>query len=302
MSEVLLNDQYQFDVVMSIKKDLSYRTTPKSILSTISTGREILLSFLKDVHSVDVCFIFTSDQSYPNVGLWAHRVMLSRIKAFKELIQKATEAIETTKESQTTKVVSPERDQDEADDPGQPTVREEEETSGEPSILTIPIDKFSLATMCSVLYYIYSGEVQLSNFPNLFAISKAESSLALYNSQGRTRESVRWNRLSTDTDWKLKDVTWIELGFAAEFFELGELETLCEKEVDKMLNESNAIDILFNVGCQSEKVKKQAMNFIVGHMESLFAGKNNPFEHFRDHPGCHDMLVEVIQAKFAKNA
>ncbi|KAF9361770.1 hypothetical protein BGX34_006922, partial [Mortierella sp. NVP85] len=124
--EVLLNDQYQFDVVMSA-----------------------------NVHSVDVCFVFTSDQSYSNVGLWAHRVMLSRIKVFKELILKATEAIETTKESRTTKAVSLE---DEADDPGQSTVKEEEETSGESSILTIPIDKFSLATMCSILYYIYSGQ------------------------------------------------------------------------------------------------------------------------------------------------
>ncbi|KAK3806297.1 MAG: hypothetical protein J3Q66DRAFT_392930, partial [Benniella sp.] len=208
-SKVIFGTQYRFDIVLSASKDLAHRTIPKSLLFSVSSGREILLSLLKDVHSVDVCFVFTSDQSYPKVGLWAHRTILSRHKVFEELILKATKALETTKES--TKVASPERGQD-AGDPREPTGKEEEETSGEPSILTIPIDKFSLATMCSILYYIYSGQVQLSITPSQFAISKSESALVLYDSKGKTRESIRWDPFSADSAWKLKDVTWQELG------------------------------------------------------------------------------------------
>jgi hypothetical protein len=298
---VISGAQYRFDIVLSASKDLAHRTIPKGFQSTISSEREILLSLLKDIHSVDVCFVFTSDQSYPKVGLWAHRTILSRHKVFEELILKATKALETTKES--TKVASSERGQD-AGGPKEPTGKEEEEeeTLGESSILTIPIDKFSLATMCSILYYIYSGQVQVSITPGQFAISKSDSALVLYDTKGKTRESVRWDPFSADSAWKLKDVTWQELGLAAGFYGLEEMRTLCEEEIVQVMDETNAVDILFNVGYHVEKVKLQAVDFIAEHMELLFVGKNNPFDRFRDHPGCHDMFVEVFQAKAAKAA
>ncbi|KAF9344643.1 hypothetical protein BGX34_005465 [Mortierella sp. NVP85] len=299
-SRVLSEGKYRFDIILSIDKSLEHRTIPKRLVTSLSTRRGMLLSLLKDVHSVDVCFVFTSDHSYPKVGLWAHRAVLSKIKVFEELILEATKALEATKESQATKSASSERDQESADTSHQQTGKEK--TPEEPSILTIQVDKFPLATMCSLLYYIYSGEVQLSIPSSQFAISKAESAIVLYDTNGKTRESIRWDPLSADSAWKLKDVSWEELGLAAEHYGLAELRTLCEKEIIEVMDETNAIDILFNVGYHIEAVKKKALSFIVEHMESLSVGNSNPFERFRDHPGCHDMLVEVILAKTAKKA
>ncbi|KAF9365342.1 hypothetical protein BGX34_010382 [Mortierella sp. NVP85] len=271
--------------------------------SSGSSPRDMLLSLLKDVHSVDTCFVFTSDKTYPKVGLWAHRAILSRHKVFEKLILEATNGLKTTNGLESTKTnPTDDVEQGDAKKPSTSSPSAKDETSGMSSILTIQVDKFTLATMCSVLYFIYAGEVQLSIVPSQFAISKAESALVLYDTQGKTRESVRWDPLSADSAWKLKDVTWQELGLAAEFYGLGELGTLCEKEVSEMLNESNAIDILFNVGCHAAKVKKQAVDYIAEHMGSLFVGDGNPFEAFRDHPACHDMLVEVLRVKATKKA
>ncbi|KAK3806295.1 MAG: hypothetical protein J3Q66DRAFT_358789 [Benniella sp.] len=264
----------------------------------------MLLSLLKDVHSVDTCFVFTSDQTYPMVGLWAHRTILSRHKVFEELILKATKELKTTNEPQGTKPSTPKMDNgaDSMPSTSSSSSSAKEEVSGMPLLLTIQVDKFSLATMCSILHFIYAGEVKLSIFPSQFAISKAESTLVLYDTQGKTRQSVRWDPLSTDSAWKLKDVTWQELGLAAEFYGLGELATICEKEIAGILSKSNAIDILFNVGCHSEKVKKKTVDYIAEHMGALFVGECNPFESFRDHPACLDMVIEVLRVKATKKA
>ena len=302
--KVLSEDKYRFDIVISNGKDLAHRPTPKDLTSIVSTKRDMLLSLLKDVHSVDICFVFTSDKTYPKVGLWAHRSILSRHKVFEKLILEATKGLKMTKRPESTKTYTTDEneEQEEAKKPSTSASSAKEETSGMSSILTIQVDKFTLATMCSVLYFIYAGEVQLSIAPSQFAISKAESTLVLHDTQSKTRESVRWDPLSADSAWKLKDVTWQELGLAAEFYGLGELGTLCEKKVSEMLNESNAIDILFNVGCYAENVKRQAVDYIAEHMGSLFVSENNPFEAFRDHPACHDMLVEVLRVKSTKKA
>jgi hypothetical protein len=318
VEKVLSEDKYRFDIVISTNKDLAHRSKPKILpppaptpppactSASACTRRDMLLSLLKDVHSVDVCFVFPSDKTYPMAGLWAHRTILSRHKVFEELILGATEALGTTNGSQGTKASTTEQDGDEEKSVKPPTSTSsssaKEGASGMPSILTIQVDKFSLATMCSILYFIYAGEVQLSIVPSQFAISKAESVLVLYDTQGKTRQSVRWDPLSTDSAWKLKDVTWQELGLAAEFYGLGELGTICEKEVAEMLSASNAVDILFNVGCHSEKVKKKAVDYIAEHMGSLFVGEGNPFESFRDHPACLDMVIEVLRVKATKKA
>ncbi|KAF9365343.1 hypothetical protein BGX34_010383 [Mortierella sp. NVP85] len=315
-NKVLSEDKYRFDIVISNSKDLAHRSTPKILpppaplppsactSASMCARRDMLLSLLKDVHSVDVCFVFPSDKTYPMAGLWAHRTILSRHKVFEELILEATEALGATNGSQGTKsTLEQDGDEEKSVKPSTSSSSSaKEESSGMPSILTIQVDKFSLATMCSILYFIYAGEVQLSIAPSQFAISKAESVLVFYDTQGKTRQSVRWDPLSTDSAWKLKDVTWQELGLAAEFYGLGELGAICEKEIAEMLSASNAVDILFNVGCHSEKVKKKAVDYIAEHMGSLFVGEGNPFESFRDHPACLDMVIEVLRVKATKKA
>ncbi|KAG0214266.1 hypothetical protein BGX33_002288 [Mortierella sp. NVP41] len=54
-------------------------------------NHDILPLFLKDPHSVDVCFVFPDDKTFPNHGLWAHRLVLSRNKVFVKMIDDAVQ-------------------------------------------------------------------------------------------------------------------------------------------------------------------------------------------------------------------
>jgi hypothetical protein len=253
-----------------------------------------MLSLLKDVHSVDTCFIFTSDKSCSNLGLWAHSAILSHYKGFDELIKKATRAASPEQASKSEDSLDKSASIQPASDMA--------ESLCVPTSLTIEIKGFSLATMCSILYYIYTGEARILVNTDQYAISKAESTLVLHDSMGKARESVRWDPLDVDSSWKLKDVTWEELCLAAEYYGLDELQTRCEKEVLQLMDKSNVVDILFHVGLHVKEVKTQALKFIAEQMDSLFVDGNDPFESFKDHPKCHEMLVEVMRLNATKKA
>ncbi|KAF9148816.1 hypothetical protein BG015_009440 [Linnemannia schmuckeri] len=73
-----------FDVVFTTETTMArtpYNPPPPPI-----KNHDILPLFLKDPHSVDVCFLFPNDKVYPNYGLWAHRLVLSRNKVFTGII------------------------------------------------------------------------------------------------------------------------------------------------------------------------------------------------------------------------
>ncbi|KAF9099251.1 hypothetical protein BGX29_007233 [Mortierella sp. GBA35] len=69
-------------------------------------NHDILPLFLKDPHSVDVCFVFPDDKTFPNHGLWAHRLVLSRNKVFVKMIDDAVQQA-TVAATQTRLVSSP---------------------------------------------------------------------------------------------------------------------------------------------------------------------------------------------------
>ncbi|KAK3845927.1 MAG: hypothetical protein J3R72DRAFT_487161 [Linnemannia gamsii] len=108
--------------------------------------------FLRDCQSVDVQFlIFLTDGELqhgpknnacrPLPGLWAHRIVMSRYPAFAALIHEATSA---TQVCQT-----------------------------EP--LTIPVYGFSLAALSCLMYFLYTGNVQLLTYPDYFVLSEVEA-------------------------------------------------------------------------------------------------------------------------------
>ncbi|KAF9124878.1 hypothetical protein BGW39_007837 [Mortierella sp. 14UC] len=82
---------YEFDIVLSTASSVA--RTPQALPSK---NHDILPQFLKDPHSVDVCFLFPNDHKAADVGVWAHRVVLSQSKVFAKMIddaiQKATAA------------------------------------------------------------------------------------------------------------------------------------------------------------------------------------------------------------------
>ncbi|KAF9114089.1 hypothetical protein BGX27_000142 [Mortierella sp. AM989] len=281
-NNVFHKNKYMFDVVFSVGNDF-----PKIAIKppeVVHKNRDTMLILLKDINSVDTCFIFESDKSYSNVGLWAHRVILAKYKKFDEIIQDATK--------KATAAALPEKTDGEkvVTGPSIPTI-------GNPIVLTISVPKFGLATLSVLLRYIYTGEIQLAPDLSYHAVSMTKTSLVLYDAMGKTRESICWSPLDSNSPWKLKDVTWEELLLAADYFGVTDMRENCEEKVIGTMNESNVVDILFNIGCSFDTVKEAALDFIVKNMATLVLEGEDPFVAFKNHPDCHNLMFEVMRRR-----
>ncbi|KAG0289637.1 hypothetical protein BGZ98_003766 [Dissophora globulifera] len=303
------SNRFLFDIVLTTRTVLSRKPVePPKPDPTASKNREIMQILLKDTHSVDLCFVFNSDKSYSNVGLWAHRSILSRYKPLADLIRKSTSSVvrrrdqvaSTASNTVDNKTSDADLSFSSEDDSSTPTNNVREEANGDSSVLMILVEKFSLATLCVLLRFIYTGEIDLSADTNQHAISSTESSLVLQEIAGKTHEYVRWNPLDVDSPWKFKDVTWEELLMAASFYGVTDLQARCEAAVIAGLDATNAVEVLFSVGCRFEKVKNAAMEFIVEKMASMILGDKEPFALYKDHPDAFGFLVELMRRRVAK--
>ncbi|KAG9073303.1 hypothetical protein KI688_001095 [Linnemannia hyalina] len=77
---------FEFHIVLSTAPNLARTPLPPQPKSGY-----ILPQFLKDPHSVDICFVFPNDRDAAGVGLWAHRVVLSQSKVFAKMIDDAVQ-------------------------------------------------------------------------------------------------------------------------------------------------------------------------------------------------------------------
>lgn len=261
---------------------------------------DIIPLLLKDAHSVDICFTFTSDKACSNIGLWAHRVVLMRHKVFAKLLQKQSElqalvAANAKDDKPVSKIDS--------DVESTSTVSAEDalnsSSASDTCSLVIKVDKFSLATFCALLYYIYTDEVRLTVDTGCFAISSGESSLVWRDATtGKTRDTVRWHPTDSSSSWRLKDVTWDELLEAADHYGLSDLRANCLAKVICGMNHSNVVGTLFSKAISGPEARQAAMEYIVKHWGNIFQkGKTDPFMTYRDHPDCHEVLIELMQLK-----
>ncbi|KAG0285133.1 hypothetical protein BGZ97_007922 [Linnemannia gamsii] len=279
IDKVIDDGMYRFDIVFSTAKEIA-----RKMVSPPLKNREILPLLLKDPNTVDVCFTFSSDKAHPHIGLWAHRVVLSRFKVFAQLIDE-----EDSHQRLMVKV-----DSDKDRNKSTTTIKAESDTestrtvtndpSPAPSIdsraIIIKVDKFPLATFCALLYYIYTDEIDLSVDTDRFVISVTEvGSLFWCDADGQIRlrdhhhhhhpVPIQWPPVDLGSSWKLKDVAWDELLEAADF---------CDQDV-----------------------KQMAMRYIVDNVEVFFErGKQDPFLTYKEHPDCHEVLVELMQMKVKK--
>ncbi|KAK3817009.1 MAG: hypothetical protein J3R72DRAFT_460858, partial [Linnemannia gamsii] len=80
------NHAFEFDIVLSTATSVA--RIPQA---PPSKNHDILPQFLKDPYSVDICFVFPNDLKAADVGVWAHRVVLSRSKVFAKMIDNAVQ-------------------------------------------------------------------------------------------------------------------------------------------------------------------------------------------------------------------
>lgn len=97
---------FEFQIVLSTAPSVARPPLPPQ-----PKNHDILPRFLKDPHSVDICFVFPNDRNAADVGLWAHRIVLSQSKVFAKMIddavqKAATDAAAVTSSFSQQKVVS----------------------------------------------------------------------------------------------------------------------------------------------------------------------------------------------------
>ncbi|KAF9132067.1 hypothetical protein BGW39_000862 [Mortierella sp. 14UC] len=296
--KVIKDGNYRFDIVFCGSEGL----LRKPALVT-TKNMDIVPLLLKDARSADVCFTFTSDKAYSNIGLWAHRVVLTRHKVFAKLFQHQDElqALVTANDKDDKAAAMVESDVESTC-----TVSAEGNTTPSPTnenrSLVIKVDKFSLATFCALMYYIYTDEVHLTIDTDRFAISSGEGSLVWRDSTtGKTRDSVRWHPTDPASPWKLKDVTWDELLEAADHYGISDLRADCLAKVISGMNHSNVVGTLFSKAVNGSEVRMAAMEYIVKHWGAIFhKGNADPFAAYREHPDCHEVLIDLMQLKAKK--
>ncbi|KAG0035347.1 hypothetical protein BGZ82_005305 [Podila clonocystis] len=249
-SEVEQDNEYRFCVVVSSRPDI--------------------LEFFP-WQNIETQFLFTADNSFADVGLWAHRSILSRHRVFRDLITQASAARSNA-----------------ADD------------GSEFSPLTLIVDKVSLAAFCVVLMFIYSGKIERMVDPSKFAISKPQTSLTVHDTAGRVKDTFSWHPLDSDSPCSLKPVTWSELLIAADIYMIEALYARCQEKVIEAIDESSVVETLFRVGNHSPGVKTAAINFIAKNMRTLLTNGKDPFLEFAEDKNCHDMMVEVMRARVRK--
>ncbi|KAG0034400.1 hypothetical protein BGZ81_004881 [Podila clonocystis] len=278
-SEVEQDNEYRFCVVVSSRPDIlelfpwqNVTLTPP-IVETVEPepvpfDNDIMMTLLKDTYSVDTQFLFSADDSLADVGLWAHRSILSRYQVFRDLIEQTSAARSSSTDG-----------------------------GSEFSPLTLTVDKISLATFCVVLMFIYSGKIERTVDPSKFAISKPQTSLMVHDTAGRVKDTFCWHPLDSDSPWSLKPVTWSELLIAADIYMIEALHARCQEKVIEDIDESSVVETLFRVGGHSPGVKIAAINFIAKNMGTLLTNGKDPFLEFADEKNCHDMMVEVMRAR-----
>lgn len=215
---------------------------PKSVPQPKSVSKEksLITLLLKDPSTVDVCFTFTSDKTCSNIGLWAHRFLLSQHESFAKAIQDAitVQSLGDMVLADTKSAEDVDSDLESASNLSVDTAITETGAARAMSVgaaskeLFIKVDTISLATFCVMLYYIYTGDIDRTVDATRFVLSDTNKvSLVWRDSAGKVEESADWRPLDQDSPWRLKDVTWNELKDAAVHFGLADLQVIAEQRI-----------------------------------------------------------------------
>ncbi|KAG0208344.1 hypothetical protein BGX33_006317 [Mortierella sp. NVP41] len=113
--------------------------------------------------------------------------------------------------------------------------------------LVFNIKEFSFPTMCALLYYIYTDEINLSIDPARFAVTAPKENPSIGCHLDRTcLNSADWCSLDDRSPWMVMDVSWDQLMGAAGYFEIWHLHGTCRGKIIEGINDSTAVKTLFS--------------------------------------------------------
>ncbi|KAG0066250.1 hypothetical protein BGZ89_007458 [Linnemannia elongata] len=256
-------------------KDHSTSSSPSSRLPTQS----MMKMFLRDRRSVDVQFLFETELT-PNgrvAALWAHRLVLSRYPALDALVRSA----ETC----------------------------ENGCASGPVTVRMP-HSISLAAFSGLLYYLYTGNVQFSMQPDMFALSQVDpdsntdavmvDGLYLVDTMPSCEVICKpladWCVEDAESLWPTRGLPCRELHSTARHFGITDLQELCLEGMVESINASNVVEMLFEFGGSSATVHEAGLNFVNENLAVLFAEGRDPFLGYREREECYGIMVEVMRS------
>lgn len=247
---------------------------------------------LKDTHSVDACLIVSDPCLNMELGLWAHRAILGRYRRFLERTEADSERIPSVR----VKAEPGDEEYLTSSTSLRPFHRYHDDSS---PVVTICVKRHSLATLCVLLRYIYTEELELTADRSMHVIHKTLRFLSTGSNFGVQRDEalVDWTPLDSCAVWQRKEVTWQELLVAVDYYGVVKLQALCEDAIIDSFQEDNVVDILFLIGCSFEIIKEAALDFIADHLLELKVEDKDIFKSYKEHPQCHDMWHDVVRRK-----
>ncbi|KAG0297020.1 hypothetical protein BGZ96_007904 [Linnemannia gamsii] len=231
-----------------IRKDHTSYSPP----SRVDPTQTMMKMFLRDRQSVDVQFLFETEitPSGRVTALWAHRLVLSRYPTLDALVRGA----ETC----------------------------ENGCAIGPVMVRMP-HSISLAAFSCLLYYLYTGKVQLAMRPEMFTLSQVDldSAYAMHECAKIDTDSVLvegqymidilppvevcckslvdWSVEDAESLWPTRGVPCRELHSAAKHFGIADLRDQCLEGMVESIDASNVVEMLFELGGSSAMIRETVL-------------------------------------------
>ncbi|KAI8599687.1 hypothetical protein EDD21DRAFT_153607 [Dissophora ornata] len=180
----------------------------------------------------------------------------------------------------------------------------------DPAKVIIPVEGISLATLCVLMKYIYTEDLDLTLDPSQFLICDMEHlppsssmSSSTASSAVLTKALKEYNAAQFYASWGVKDkVSWLDLFLAADRFQIEKLREQCLQNLLASVDKNSAIEILFGIGtCFKEEIREPIVEYISRHLDSVFSlHDKDPFKRFADHADCHSVMLELLRLENKK--
>ncbi|KAF9092918.1 hypothetical protein BGX23_003795 [Mortierella sp. AD031] len=315
-----------FDIVLSTEETMA--RTPHNLPTK---NHDILPDLLGDSRSVDVCFVFPSDDTYPNVRLWAHQLVLERASildqalfddhssSMAELNNKLTELTELlSKNNRTPSSSSTGPPQYSCSDPNtifhQTSTYTTAASAFSPTAdirtskrtIVYPVQQYSLATFCALLRFIYTGEIRTTVDLADFVLSTPADAgnkpygTLYHHEEYRDSPLIQWNLQRHYSGGAVKATSYQDLMLVAHHYRLYDLAESCQDMVVLELDTRNICNFLLNVVPVYPQIKEPALEYVMRNRDVLLGGGRDMFADYKDHPDCHKLMVEIMQLMMQK--
>ncbi|KAF9210271.1 hypothetical protein BGZ59_009666 [Podila verticillata] len=222
----------------------------------------VLAVLMKDIGTMDVALTFGIKNHHSNIALWVHRSIIAQQPGLSKLIVKLKEVERSSTDS-----------------------------AAIVGVQSYHVTDFSLAAYCRLIRFLYTTEIALEVDLKDFAIGYPPSKPLSLACKRRP-----------DTDRLVpvlgRGAILRELFQLADCYQVQRLREFCRIQILDLMDEGNALDILFGYAYRYQDLKKEVLKYVASQLDRMFSGAEDPFEVFHSHPERHTLLAEALRIRF----